>query len=255
MSELVNSLGVKESFLASSLNSNFVLGLADGTLHSDQFNTWLYQDYIFVRLVFPFALATGERIPDSETAYKPLKDAILGNFEVLKKELALFRQRAAANGVILPVVPEVKDTVEEELNAYGGLKLLREIEQRYPQVYNEVSPFNISYVKFLVEVAADPRVSWKYLIALYWIIEQCYRDSFASVINSEKFNHAADQGMKEFVSWWGKNPHFDEFVNILGKSTQQLILDDETNRPLVLDAVRNVLKHEKNFFDGSFGLR
>jgi thiaminase/transcriptional activator TenA len=121
----------------------FLARTRDGTIPFDTFATWIRQDYLFAQGAVPFISALLARAPEKHRADH------LGVLSMLQKELALFRERAAAVGVDL----------------------------------GDVAPsfVNHAYIQFLLATAYRETYACGYTV--FYVSEKAYHDSWRGVLD------------------------------------------------------------------------
>jgi thiaminase/transcriptional activator TenA len=149
----------------------------DGTIPFDTFATWIRQDYLFAQGAIPFVSVLLARAPEKHRADH------LGVLSMLQKELALFRERAAAVGVDL-----------------GGVA---------PSFVNH------AYIQFLLATAYRETYAGGYTV--FYVSEKAYHDSWRGVLDG--IDRASP--WFPFVENWGGVPfacyvaHLEEELNDL----------------------------------------
>ena len=145
----------------------FLLDTRDGTLPDEVFATWLQQDYLFVEAAIPFL---GGLLPKAPLAHRqPLTQAI----SALYDELALFKERARAVGVVL-------DDVAPSFICHAYIQFL--LASAYRGSYAEA--FTVLYVAekayhdawTVVRAGLDPASPW------YPFVENWAGDDFAAYV-------------------------------------------------------------------------
>mmetsp|Transcript_27572 Transcript_27572/g.35820 ORF Transcript_27572/g.35820 Transcript_27572/m.35820 type:complete len:277 (-) Transcript_27572:150-980(-) len=124
----------------------FLRGCTDGSLKEDQFNTWLAQDYHFVKIFRHFVVeGVYTKAPEAD------KEVIRGGIEALNDELEWFQDKAKERGI-------------ENLEDVAILDA------------------NIQYMNFLNELIE--KESYKMLAAAFWAIEAVYQVAWAKVLKN-----------------------------------------------------------------------
>lgn len=111
MTTFIDSLfdNQKDLWLNASENHPFLIGCAQGTVSSKQFNTWLVQDYLYVNSFQPFLLGI---IPLSPSVNDT---EILASGQIaLENELAWFIERAKDRNLELSATPLVTTAAYKE---------------------------------------------------------------------------------------------------------------------------------------------
>jgi thiaminase/transcriptional activator TenA len=146
------------------LGHRFLKETRDGTVSHETFANWMQQDYLFVEAAIPFIAALMPKAPAGHRA------ALTQVLPVLEKELALFRERAAAAGVDLEDV-EVSFTN----HAYVQFLLASAYSRSYAEAYTVLYVAEKAYYDswMVVRNGIDTRSTW------YPFVENWTSDAFS----------------------------------------------------------------------------
>lgn len=127
----------------------FLTSCRDGTIRPDQFNTWLVQDYLFVKDFTRFVGRVLAAAPDAHT------DTILGGLAALKDELLWFQVKAQERQLNLQTCPQ--PTCQQYCEFMASLAVqpyavqavaFWAIEYAYNQGWQLPGPMPVPYTEF-----------------------------------------------------------------------------------------------------------
>ena len=128
----------------------FLDGVRDGTLPAAAFNTWLQQDYLFVKDLFSFQARLLAAAP------RPAQSILAAGLAVLEAELTWFEEQLARRGVptAVPRHPTT-EAYRAELDRLltepfeVGLSALWALELAYVEAWRGAAPGAIEYREFV----------------------------------------------------------------------------------------------------------
>ncbi|KAG0639184.1 hypothetical protein HOY80DRAFT_1045866 [Tuber brumale] len=184
----------------------FVRLLSRNQLPDENFNKWLYNDFLYVRCGTFFLSRLIASTPDPLA----LKRAhLIPAYGVLRRESEVFRQKALARTVTLPEISRAhSDHVSESCKPASEI---------LSELVGHAANGCAEYMKFMTELLLDEKkeVHWSTLLVVVWVLEKVYLDVMVHVRDSPAFDRGADQVLKDFVRWWA-NDSFAAYVDALG---------------------------------------
>ncbi|KAI5817210.1 hypothetical protein BZA77DRAFT_43941 [Pyronema omphalodes] len=254
-STLLESLNLVSLFDDATKNTKFIRHLSNATIPDDNFNKWLYNDYIYVRAHIHFTAHLIDSIPentpdsvsevdyDANTMLKELKTRLASGYNILRDELSEFRRRAEARKIDLPslrpVGPILKSVDENPETEIETEILMEELEK-----VENVDERCISHMRFMVDIKKE---HWTTVLIALWLSERVYCQAMWWVKNSQRFGEL-EEGIAGFVGWWA-NEQFLEYVELLetdAKRTQQDAWGAEKER--AREVLVQLLEGEKGFW-------
>ncbi|RPA92274.1 heme oxygenase-like protein [Choiromyces venosus 120613-1] len=218
----------------------FVRLLSENQLPDKNFDTWLFNDFLYVRCGTFFLARLITSTPDTH----PIKSAqLIPAYEVLKRELEVFREKALARNITLPKISSADPDFAAE-SAKATLQILGELVEHSAKGCTD-------YMKFMTETLLDEKkVHWSTLLTVIWILEKVYLDVMVHVRDSPAFDQGADEVLKDFVRWWA-NDEFSAWVDALGEAVVELREGEESgfNEEEAKWAAREVVMWERGFWD------
>jgi len=220
---LIDCWGLNEAFRRATLGTPFISHLSSASLPQENFDAWLYNDFVYARswnyLIarIILSLPSTDDHPSSSEAHELLKgltDALLKGFEVAQQEIVVFKSKASHRGLPLPHIPDVSSDYKLEAAKSQG------------QVYSELSSVEgidascRTYVEWmqikLLSKSADglhDEYHWTTSLAALWMMEKVYCEAMWAVKLGSGFDKL-DESTKDFIGWWAKE-EFKEYVGYL----------------------------------------
>ncbi len=187
------------------LSHRFLKDTRDGRIDSDTFATWMRQDYLFVEAALPFLATLIAKAPERHRA------PLIRTLDALRKELALFEERADAVGVRLRDAPP-------SFTCHG-------------------------YVQFLL--ATGYRASYPEGYTVLYVAEKAYFDSWKVV----REGIDPESPWFPFVQNWSA-PEFEEWVGHLGTELDALAASaGEAERERMSELFRLTTLYEIAFWE------
>ncbi|KXZ50549.1 hypothetical protein GPECTOR_16g724 [Gonium pectorale] len=197
----------------------FLDAVADGSIKPEQFNTWLVQDYHFVRAFVRFTATTMASAPDAHMA------TLLGGMAVLQGELAWFREKAAQRGLDLdgaelqPACRAYRDLMAELQYGPGGA----------------AATGGSGGAPYAVKAAA------------FWAIEACYNTAWGGLLGRTGPEYS------EYVSRWG-SPEFGQYVEVLAAQADAALAQEGPEvAASAAEVVKRIADLEVRFWGMAYG--
>ena len=149
------------------LRHPFLLQTRDGTIPFETFATWMRQDYLFVEAAVPFIALM---VPKAPPEHWELHTSVM---EMFRKELGLFRERAAAAGV------DMSDLRPAFINhAYIQFLIATASQRSYAEIYTVLYAAEKAYHDSwtVVRNGIDPASPW------YPFVENWAGEAFAGYV-------------------------------------------------------------------------
>ncbi|CUS12163.1 unnamed protein product [Tuber aestivum] len=215
--------------------------LSGNQLPGENFNRWLSNDFLYVRCEAFFIARLISSAPDS-LSFK--RTHLIPAYDVLKRELEVFRQKALVRNVALP---KISSPHSDHISESG--KTSSEV---LSELVDHAAKGCAEYMKFMTETLLDEKnVHWSTLLVVVWLLERVYLDVMVHVRDSPAFDRGADQVLKDFVRWWA-NDEFAAYVEALGRAVVEVRKDGERSgfgEEEARWAAREVLTLERGFWD------
>ncbi|CCX07330.1 hypothetical protein FPQ18DRAFT_405248 [Pyronema domesticum] len=224
-STLLQSFDLTSALADATINTPFIRHLSSATLPAENFDKWLYNDYIYVRAGIHFTAHLIDSIPrtvpegindvdyDANAMLTELKTRLAGGYNTLRDELGEFRKRAEARSIELPalrpvgpILKSVDENPETEIDSEILMEELKTIEN--------VDERCVKHMQFMVNLKKE---HWTTQLASLWLSEKVYCDAMWAVKDSAEFGKL-EEGIAGFVGWWA-NDGFREYVGLLERDT------------------------------------
>ncbi|KAK3236690.1 hypothetical protein CYMTET_53184 [Cymbomonas tetramitiformis] len=188
----------------------FLQGVRKATLTQEQFDTWLYQDYLFVQHFTRFAGAVLSTCPDVENM-----KALLGGVSALQDELSWFQDLLQERGI--------KDlTLTGNVDDFG------------------MERTTVLYVQKLQEWQSE--LTWKELAVAFWAIEVVYNKAWSTAADS------SDPYFASCAKRWGSEA-FAQYCVQLARVAEEAVAGDEEAVARASEVFQEVLDLEGQFWD------
>lgn len=239
-----------------STETRFIQHLAKGTtLPAANFNSWLYNDFVYVRSHIHFVARLIQVLPteapdiaeyDANAFLKELDHTLRDGYTVLGAELDEFRKRVGERGLKLPALPPVPASPEEE------------VQKPLQTLYDELAGIEgvkdgcKEHMKFMLLTLAGGDNHWTTLFCVLWLSEKVYCDAMWYIKDSEGFGKL-DATTAGFIEWWA-NDMFKEYVDLLGEGVEKARMKGITwkaRKEEAKIAVAGLLKGEQAFWEMS----
>ncbi|KAG2437496.1 hypothetical protein HXX76_006145 [Chlamydomonas incerta] len=185
--------GLPEGLWAKATSHPFLDAIADRTIHPAQFNTWLVQDYFYVRSFVRLTAATMLAAPDGHL------DVLVGGMAALQAELAWFKAKAAERGL----------TLEGTALQPAAAAYIEWVQQLFDGAAAAAAGADNG-------AGAGKAAPYAVLAVVFWAIEACYNTAWGSLRGRVAPEY------DEFVERWGSKEFVQYVVDLAAQADEAL---------------------------------